>query len=124
MPTSTFFVSGDPERARSTIHDLLTQLGFAIQYADPFNAVAERGSKGATIAVGAFAGKANQHLRVKVNLAEDPNGNTAITLRSDTTGMAAGLIGVSRANKAYNELFTTVRGTFQQAGVLLGEAQT
>ncbi|MDR1635131.1 MAG: hypothetical protein LBS27_09495 [Bifidobacteriaceae bacterium] len=122
MPTSTFFVSGDPERARTTIHDLLTRMGFTLQYSGPFNGVAERGSKGATIAAGALAGS-NQHLRVKLALAQDPNGNTAITLASDTTGMAAGLIGVRRASKAYNELFASVRGTFQQAGVLLGESQ-
>ncbi|MDR3106866.1 MAG: hypothetical protein LBU05_01510 [Bifidobacteriaceae bacterium] len=122
MPTSTFFVAGDPAKAGATVSGLLSQRGFSLRFDNPHNAVAERGSKGATIALGALAGPASQHLRIRISFAIDPQGNAAITLASDTTGMAAGLIGANRAKKAYAELFAAVRAAFWQAGVLLGEA--
>jgi hypothetical protein len=120
VATSTFFVSGDQGAARTTVDNLLAQMGFTLKYHDLYSGVAERGSKGATIALGALSGK-SQHMRVQLSFATDPHGNTAVTLRSDTTGAAAGLIGVSRAKAAYAELFGTVRATFINAGVLLGE---
>ena len=121
MTALTVFVSGDPGRARATIDQIFSLRGFAVQYQDPFNGLAERGSKGATIAFGALAGGDSQHLRVRFSFAADPYGNTAITLASDTTGAAAGLIGVNRANKAYAELFGIVRTAFLNACVLVGE---
>jgi hypothetical protein len=116
----TFFVSGDPLVARNTLDGILAQLGFSTQYSDAWTGVAERGSKGATIAVGAFSGK-SQHMRVHIKLATDPNGNTAITVVSGTTGLAAGVIGTSRAARAYTEVFDSLGATFHHAGVLLGE---
>ncbi|MDR1393400.1 MAG: hypothetical protein LBJ62_05475 [Bifidobacteriaceae bacterium] len=120
MLSSIFFVSGDPAVAKATVNHLLTQRGFTLRYSDPATGLAERGSKGATIAVGAFSGK-SQHLRVRLSFRPDPYGNTAVSLASDTTGIAAGLIGVGRANEAYSELFGAIRATFAMAGVLLGE---
>ncbi|MDR2374383.1 MAG: hypothetical protein LBD77_09910 [Bifidobacteriaceae bacterium] len=121
MPTSTFFVSGDPTKARATVDQLLAERGFSLSYSDAFTGTAERGSKAGTVAFGALAGSSNQHLKVNLNFASDPYGNTAITIAAATTGAAAGLIGVNRAKKAYGELFAAIRATFAQAGVLLGE---
>jgi hypothetical protein len=120
---ATFFVAGDPATARNTLDAVLAGLGFTLQYSDAWNGVAERGSKGATIAAGAFSGK-SQHMRVFVSLTADPNGNTAVTVRSGTSGWAAGAIGASRAATAYQEVFNSLGATFHNAGVLLGEQRS
>jgi hypothetical protein len=123
MSQVTYFVSGDPTAARDILDQALAGNGFTLEYSDAWTGVAERGSKGATLAVGAFSGK-SQHMRVFVSLASDPNGNTAVTVRSGTSGWAAGAIGASRAAKAYKELFGSLGATFQSAGVLLGEKRS
>ncbi|MDR1441835.1 MAG: hypothetical protein LBJ02_05535 [Bifidobacteriaceae bacterium] len=120
MPQVTFFVAGDPSTVRNTLDGVLTQLGFQTKYSDDWNGVAERGSKAATFWIGAFAGK-SQHMRMHLSLAIDPNGNVALTAGTGTTGLAAGVIGASRADTAYAQVFDSLRTTFSQAGVLLGE---
>ena len=59
-----FIVSGDPVKARDTIYSALVTQGFTLQQIDDWSANAERGSAGASIALGALAGKKGRQVKL------------------------------------------------------------
>ena len=118
MKGHQFLVSGDPAAARNTVYTTLTNQGFTITHIDDWNAHAERGSSGASVFLGAFAGKKGRHVKVQIACASTPNGTT-ITLSQGTSGASGGLIGMSQAKQIYSDIYNTVGTAFQNAGVLV-----
>lgn len=114
-----FAVSGDPVRARDTVFFALQNQGFTVTRTDEWTARAERGSKGASIMLGAFAGKSGRHVILDIFISADAQGNYVITLQQGTSGWSGGVIGSNQADSIYSEIYNTVGQTFQQAGVLL-----
>ena len=117
-----FSVNAELEQAKKTVDEVLDGHGFTLDYSDSYNALAERGSKAATVMLGAFAGKKKQHLLLSINFGAGEQGGQVVSLLTANTGMAAGAIGVSRARDAFNEITATMRDTFAQQGILAGEA--
>lgn len=118
---STFEVIGDHAAAFQFALDNLQQQGFTI-IARPhyFEAEVERGSKNGTIWLGAFVGK-NQHLRMNVH--GYANGaHLLINLIPSTTGVAAGAIGVGRAQQFYREIAANLGNALYATGTLVSSS--
>lgn len=117
-----FCLTTDYETAHVLVDQVLANEGFSVQYSDPYNAMAERGSKTATMLAGAFAGKNKQHLLLSINYGAWDQGGQVVSVLTANTGMAAGVIGVSRAQDAFMQTTAALRGSFSQAGIFAGEA--
>ena len=118
MQGHRYIVGGAPYVARDTVYAALTSQGFRLTPIDDWSADAERGSAGASIALGAFAGKKGRHVKLRVTCQSAPEG-VVITLLQGTSGFSGGLIGVSQASSIYSEIYNTVGAAFQNAGVLI-----
>jgi len=118
MKGHKFIVSGDPVIARDTVYASLETQGFTLTKIDDWSAAAERGSAGASIVLGAFAGKKGRHVKLNVSCQSLPEG-TVIMLTQGTSGISGGVIGMSQASKIYSEIYNIVGVTFQNAGVLV-----
>jgi hypothetical protein len=99
--------------ARDTVYTTLQNNGFAVTQTDQWSARAERGSKGASIMLGAFAGKKGRHLILDIACATDEQNNLAVTITQGTSGISGGLIGKSQADSAYSDVYQTLHDTFQ-----------
>jgi len=118
-----FVVSGDLEAAKGVIAETLQTQGFTMQPTGDWSVRAERGSQGASVVLGAFAGKSGRHLILDIGYASGDDGNFVIALTQSTSGMSGGLIGMSQAKKAYNEIYVLLASAFQSAGTyVVGEA--
>ena len=113
-----FLVSGDAAMARDTVYATLANQGFSLTPIDDWSAHAERGSAGASIMLGAFAGKKGRHVKIHIACQASPDGLN-ITLSQGTSGISGGLIGMSQADKVYSDVYGTVGTAFQNAGVLI-----
>ena len=118
MKGHRFLVSGDPSIARNTVYSNLESQGFTLTQIDAWSADAERGSSGASVVLGAFAGKKGRHVKLRVTCATAPEG-IVITLVQGTSGVSGGLIGVSQAAALYSDIYGAVGSAFQSAGVLI-----
>ena len=118
-----FVVSGDPVRARDTIYSTLISQGFTLQQIDDWSANAERGSAGASYALGAFAGKKGRHVKLHIVCQSAPDG-FVIVLTQGTIGISGGLIGVAQAEKLYANIYNAVGEAFKNAGVLISGGKT
>ena len=118
MSGHRFFVSGNPSMARDTVYAALANQGFKLTPTSEWSADAERGSAGASVALGAFAGKKGRHVKLRVICQSFPEG-FAVTLEQGTSGMSGGLIGMNQAKTIYSEIYNNVGAAFQNAGVLL-----
>jgi len=105
--------------ARDTVYSILGNLGFAVTQQDSWSARAERGSKGASIVLGAFAGKSGRHVILDVTFVTTPEGYLEATFTEQTSGMSGGLIGMNQAKKIYAEIYDSVGMTLQNSGMLI-----
>ena len=116
-------VSGDHEAARGVMIEAMQGQGFSMEPTGDWSARAERGSKGASVALGALAGKSGRHLILDIACSPSDDGNFTIMLTQSTSGMSGGLIGMNQAKKAYNEVYESLTAAFQSAGTFVaGEA--
>lgn len=114
-----FIVRGNQMAARDTAYAALQNQGFALTQTSDWEAWAERGSKGASIALGALAGKKNRHVVLGVACAVDEQNNLVITLTEGTSGWSGGLIGKGQADSVYIDVYQAIASAFQAAGVLV-----
>jgi len=118
MKGHRYVVSGDPTIARNTVYGALANQGFTLTPIDDWSADAERGSQGASVALGAFAGKKGRHVKLRVVCQSVPEG-TIVTLTQGTSGVSGGLIGMGQASGIYTEIYNAVGAAFHNAGVLV-----
>ena len=118
MKGHKYIVGGDPAMARDTVYTTLTNQGFKIKPINDWSAEAERGSAGASIVLGAFAGKKGRHVKLRISCQTVPEG-LAIEVMQGTSGSSGGLIGVKQAADIYSGIYNTVGAAFQNAGVLI-----
>ncbi|MCL2465076.1 MAG: hypothetical protein FWF28_08435 [Micrococcales bacterium] len=111
---------GNLDQARAITDSVLGSEGFTVKYADQWTATAERGNAAATIAFGAFAGKKHQHIKIGVAYRSADAGRTILILSKLNSGAAAGVIGMSRATKAFDEAVANIRGAMASSGQLAG----
>ena len=119
MAGHRFVVGGDSAMARNTVYTALQNQGFTLTPIDDWSAKAERGSKGASIWLGALAGKSGRHVILNTMCQLAPDGTTIITLTQGTSGVSGGIIGVDQASQLYSDIYNAVGAAFQNAGVLI-----
>ena len=88
---------------------------FRVNWAGPLKGKAEKGSKGANIALGAFA----QYYAVEFEIHPANEGATLRLLKA-SSGMWGGAWGMHKTNKQFDQLSRTLEAWFQQQGVLQG----
>ena len=118
-----FFVSGEPVLALNTVYSALEGQGFKVAKKDEWSAHAERGSKAASIAFGALAGKSGRHVSLDISCHTTPEGNVAVTFDQGSLGISGGVIGMSQAKKLYTGIYDALREAFKNAGVLISESE-
>jgi len=117
MKGHCFLVSGDPVTARDTVYKVLEDQGFTLTKIDEWSADANRGSSGASVVLGAFAGKKGRCVKLKISCQSNPEGS-AITLTQGTSGLSGGLIGLGQAKTIYTDVYAAIGAAFQSAGIL------
>ena len=121
MATTTELVlTGNLNQARQITDQVLGSQGFQVAYSDQWTGTAERGNAAATVAFGAFTGKKHQHIKIGVAYRSGNAGQTILVLTKQTSGAAAGVIGMSRATKAYEQVAGEIRAALAASGQLVG----
>lgn len=105
-----------PEQARDAVVRELAARGFRVAFHDPWNATAERGSKGMNVAFGALA----QYFRISVQIFQGPAGETVVRLLRDPVGYWGGLVGRARVSGTFKQVVNDLISAFHQQGLLVG----
>ncbi len=106
-------VTAPPETVQSAVQQAFVSNGFRVSWQNPQQGHAEKGSRGANIALGALA----QYYEVDFTLAPSTVGTTLRLLQS-SSGAFGGLLGMARVKKQFQELSATLASWFQQNGLL------
>lgn len=118
MPTIDYFLTGDHVAAQERFVAALASQGFSTT-ANPNGSLrVERGSKTATFWLGAWAGKAKQHLVFEASFFAHEGNLVARIQRNSGGGAMAGAIGVARSNKAFSEVDQAIGQAMVDAGIL------
>jgi hypothetical protein len=108
-------VKGSTENIRILAQQAFTSNGFDIKWDSQTKGKAEKGSKGANIALGVLA----QHYAVDFEILPAVEGGT-LRLVKTGSGMAGGLLGMRKVNKQFDLLSDTLASWFTQQGLLMG----
>ena len=103
MAQSDIPTTANPAAARDLARQFIASHGFTVASTGEYSSTVERGSKAGTIWLGAFVGKKNQHVRYDLAVFQGEGGGAVVRLVSTTSGAAAGVIGMSRANDLFAE---------------------
>jgi len=122
MPGFRFVVTGDYPSASNTAGEVLQSQGYTLEPTGDFSFRAERGSKGGSIALGAFSGKSGRHVILDAVGTSDSDGNIALTLTEGTNGMSGGLIGMKQAKGVYKDAYDALGAAFQTSGTFVSGA--
>jgi len=114
-----YFITGDHTAARDLIADSLTEQGFTVEAAETGNFVIKRGSMGATVWLGAMAGK-NFHVSFTVEFFVDPEGRLVARLNRNMANgvLKGGALGASKTDTAFVDTANTLAAALSDAGVL------
>jgi len=103
MANEDIHTTAAPLAARDAALGAFAAHGFTVSPTGEYAAVVERGSRSATVWLGAFAGKGKQHVRYEVSVFASPEGGSIVRMVSTTSGAAAGIVGMSRERTLYQE---------------------
>ncbi len=118
MATIDYILQGDHEAARRVFDEALAGQGFTISPYPNGSFRVERGSKQATFWLGAFAGKAKQHLVFTASYFVNGSDLVARIERGSGSGAMAGAVGVARSNAAFAEVDQAIGQSLTNAGIL------
>ncbi|WP_167131508.1 hypothetical protein [Paramicrobacterium chengjingii] len=120
--TIDYIISRDPESAKAVIREALASQGFDVEVEPSGRWNVARGSKKATMFLGALAGK-NQRFTYGLYF-YDHNGQLLARLMRETgSGAMGGVIGVSRANNVFTEVDQAVGELLTQRGILVSSSR-
>ena len=108
-------VKGSVENIRNLTQQAFSSNGFDVKWDSQLKGRAEKGSKGANIALGVLA----QHYAVDFEILMASDGGT-LRLVKTGSGMAGGLLGMRKVNKQFDLLSDTLASWFTQQGLLIG----
>jgi len=109
-------VSGDPQAALRSAHDLLVAKGYRITPTDTWSGTAELGSKTKGALLGAMSLYIN--VRYQVTAGQEP-GTHVVNILQGSTGWMGGAVGASRTNKAIEQLRADLEQAFSTSGNLV-----
>lgn len=102
--------------ARDIVYEIIKNQDFKLTQIDDWSAEAERGSSGASIVLGAFAGKKGRRVKLVIECLSTAEGVT-ITLTQCTSGYSGGIIGKRQADSIYSGIYEAVGEDLRKAGV-------
>ena|SRR5216683_1302334 len=108
-------VKGSVDNIRSLAQQAFQSNGFDVKWEGQLRGKAEKGNKGANIALGVLA----QHYAVDFEILTASEGGT-LRLVKTGSGMAGGLLGMRKVNKQFDLLSDTLASWFTQQGMLIG----
>ncbi|MFT4122225.1 MAG: hypothetical protein QM635_00150 [Microbacteriaceae bacterium] len=120
MPSAIdYFLSTGIDEVRSATVQTLGDNGFRVTTLPDGNLVAERGSLGATVALGALAGS-RFHVKFPVSFFTAPDGRTVVRLsRTAAAGaIKGGALGAARTAKAFDTTTAALHAAFSADGAL------
>ncbi len=107
-------VRGSVDNVKNLVQQAFAINGFTVTWLSPMSGKAEKGSKGANIALGVLA----QRYAVDFQISQAAEGGTLRLIKSGS-GMAGGLLGMRKVNKQFDVLSDTLSSWFKQQGLLL-----
>ncbi len=108
-------VVGSVQNVQNLVQSAFTANKFAVKWENATKGKAEKGSRGANLALGALA----QYYAVEFEIYPGGQGAT-LRLYQANSGWAGGMIGAHRVKKQFDELYGTLTTWFQGQGVLAG----
>ncbi|MEF2975853.1 hypothetical protein [Subtercola sp. YIM 133946] len=118
MTAVDYFITGDHDAARAALAAALRSQGFELATAPTGGWSVTRGSVGATVWLGAFAGRSNQRLEYSMQFFEWEGQLVARLNRTSGAGAMGGVIGVSRSADVFTELDQAVGSELTRLGIL------
>jgi len=116
MEYTDIFVAGSTGNVKQAIQQAFEYNKFTIQWQSEFAGKAIRGSKGANIALGAFA----QYYEIEFQIMTSPDNFLILRLIKSTSGWAGGAIGAHKVKKQYAEIVDGLSNYFQSQGIYKG----
>lgn len=120
MASKTLSLSIPSTAARDHVAFFFSQVGWRVSPAPNGGLRLERGSRGKSYLLGAFAGK-DLYLSHYADFADTPDGGSTVTY-SSTVGSAllGGAIGVNKSNGIHAQTWPQLANTFHSQGTLRG----
>jgi hypothetical protein len=116
MEFTDIFVAGASGNVKQAVQHAFEFNKFAVQWQSEFSGKASKGSKGANIALGAFA----QYYEIDFQIMTAPDNSTVLRLVKSTSGWAGGAIGAHKVKKQYAEIVDGLSNYFQSQGLYKG----
>ncbi|WP_166983381.1 hypothetical protein [Paramicrobacterium fandaimingii] len=120
--TIDYIISGDPEQAKAVIREALASQGFGVEVEPSGRWSVARGSKKATMFLGALAGK-KQRFAYGLYFYDHNGQLLARPMRETGSGAMGGAIGVARANNVFTEVDQAVGELLTQRGILVSSTR-
>lgn len=108
-------VVGSVQNVQNLVQTAFTSNKFNVKWENATKGKAEKGSRGANLALGALA----QYYAVEFEIYPGGQGAT-LRLYQANSGWAGGVIGAHRVKKQFDELYGTLTTWFKGQGVLAG----
>lgn len=109
-------VRGSVENVQQLVQSAFVANSFRVSWESAVKGKAEKGSRGANLALGALA----QYYAVDFEIHPAAAAGATLRLYQANSGWAGGVIGAHRVKKQFEELHTLLVSWFQQQGVLSG----
>jgi hypothetical protein len=108
-------VAGSPDQVRSTVEAALQPVGYRFTWEGPGQGIAEKGSRGKAMLLGALA----THYKYRVLLQPQHGGTVIVDLGLATTGLSGGAAGVAKVRRQLDEVGGILATAFQNSGTLI-----
>jgi hypothetical protein len=116
MTYTDIFVASPPENIQNMLQHVFYQNQFTIQWQSHAVGKAQRGSKGANIALGALS----QYYEIDFQIMSLPDKSFAVRLFKSNTGLWGGLWGAMKVSKQYDEVVNMLTHYFSAQGCYRG----
>ncbi|MEA9985852.1 MULTISPECIES: hypothetical protein [Subtercola] len=118
MAAVDYFITGDHEAARGLLAQIMQGQGFEVTASPLGGWNVTRGSVGATVWLGAFAGRDKQRLEYTMQFFDSDGMLVARLARTSGAGALGGAIGVSRSASVFTELDQAIGQDLTNRGLL------
>ncbi len=116
MQAVEFLIHGDPALARNTAAEILSERGFAVNWASEWSAEAVKGSTAGNVLLGALA----QKFVVGLSVTSVGDGQSMIRFDRQNSGWMGGAVGAVRVTRNMKSLRDQFRDAMSARGMLAG----
>ncbi|MBW8483117.1 hypothetical protein [Actinomadura parmotrematis] len=109
-------LKSSPDEAVQLVENTLRPDGWKVSWTSPGTGSLEKGNRTKALLLGAF----HIHYQYHVRVTQNPDGTSAVSVFPSNSGMAGGLIGVSKVKKGLGGVRDLLAGAAQANGTLIG----